>query len=131
MGMKEDPEVLASQVVRNLAELTWLPAFALADPGLQWADAGEMAFEVRGSTGERDIQVRFEIDKSGDVIRASSPARPYDVPGGHAEAPWSYTFSEHRNFGGTRVPGAAVAAFDKPDGQWEYLRARVTALQSE
>ena len=128
MGNKQDPEVLASQVVRNLGELAWLPAFALIDPGLRWIDAGEAVFEVRSDAGEREVSVRFDVDAVGDVIRASSPARPYDIPGGYDEAPWSYVFSEHREFGSVRVPGAAVATFDKSDGPWEYLRMSVTAI---
>jgi hypothetical protein len=129
MGSRDDPEVLMTQMVRNLAELPWLPAFALIEPGLRWSDAGEGAFEVRADAGAREATVRFEMDDEGDVVRASSPARPYDVPGGYAEAPWFYTFGDHREFGGVRVPGSAVATFDKSEGAWEYLRVRVTAVR--
>ena len=34
MGRRTDPEVLKTQVVRNLAELAWLPTLALAETGL-------------------------------------------------------------------------------------------------
>lgn len=128
MGKKTDPEVLATQVVRNLAELAWLPAFALMDPDLQWADAGEAAFEVRSQAGSFEATVRFEVDDHGDLVRASSPARPYDVPGGYAQAPWKYEFGNHQTFEGMRIPGTAVATFFKSDGPWEYLRCRVTAV---
>ncbi|MDY7040916.1 MAG: DUF6544 family protein, partial [Chloroflexota bacterium] len=95
---------------------------------LIWADAGETAFEVRSSTGDQEVMVRFEIDDQGDVIRAYSPSRPYDVPDGYAESPWYYEFSDHREFGGVRIPAAAVATFEKSDGPWEYFRGRITAL---
>ena len=37
MCKRTDPQVLASQLVRNLAELAWVPSLALADPSLVWA----------------------------------------------------------------------------------------------
>ena len=131
MGRRTDPQVLITQVVRNLAELPWLPSFALADGGLTWADAGRNAFEVRSQAAGRDVMVRFEINHAGDVIRAWSPARPYDVPGGYAEAPWGYAFSDHQELGGMRVPATAVATFEKDDGPWEYFRVRITSIVPE
>ncbi len=131
MGKRTDPEVLTSQLVRNLGELAWLPAFVLADPSLTWADAGETAFEVRSSAIDREVMVRFEINAKGDVIRAYSPSRPYDVPGGYAEAPWYYEFSDHHEFGGVRIPAAGVARFKKGDGVWEYFRVRITSVRAE
>jgi hypothetical protein len=128
MGKRTDPEVLKTQLVRNLGELVWLPAFVLADSGLTWADAGECAFEVRSSVGDQEAIVRFEINDLGEVTRAYSPSRPYDVPGGYAEAPWYYEFSDHREFGGVRIPARAVATFEKSDGAWEYFRCRVTSV---
>ena len=128
MGRHTDPGVLTSQLVRNLA---WLPSFALTDRGLTWAAAGETAFEVRSSEGGVEAMVRFEIDDRGDVVRACSPSRPYDVPGGYDQSPWCCQFSDHREFSGTRIPAAVVATFEKPEGPWEYLRATVTSVTFE
>jgi hypothetical protein len=128
MGKRTDPEVLVTQLVRNLGELAMLPSFALTDPALTWTEAGDRAFEVRYSVGGQEAMVRFEIDEQGDVLRAYSPARPYDVPGGYAEAPWHYDFSEHRDFGGVRIPAMAVATFEKEAGAEEYFRGRITAV---
>ena len=128
MGKRTEAEVMISQLVRNLGELPWLPSFALADPTLAWTDMGETAFEIQSSAGDREVVVRFEINDHGDVIRAYSPSRPYDVPGGFADAPWYYQFSDHREFGGVRIPTTAVATFEKGDGPWEYFRGRVTSV---
>lgn len=127
MGKRTDPEVLTSQRVRNLGDLAWLPSFVLIDSSLAWSHVGQNACEVRSRAGDREIAVRFDVDERGDIIRAYSPARPYDVPDGYAEAPWSYEFSDHRTFGRVRIPATAVARFEKADGDWEYLRIRITA----
>jgi hypothetical protein len=128
MGKRTDPEVLKVQLVRNLGELAWLPSFVLGDPTLTWTEAGETGFEVRSGSGEQEVMVRFEIDDRGDIIRAYSPSRPYDVPGGYAEAPWYCEFSDHSEFGGVRIPAEAVARCEKEDGPWEYFRGRITSV---
>ena len=130
-GQCTDLEVLTSQRVRNLGELPWLPPFVLVDPGLTWADAGETAFEVRSSVGRREGLVRFETTGQGDIIRACSLSRPYDVPGGYAEAPWQYEFGDHREFGAVRIPATAVATLEKSDGSWEYFRGRIASVTFE
>jgi hypothetical protein len=131
LGWATGAEVLAAQWVRNLAELAWLPSFVLLDRSLRWAASAEGGFEVRGTAGEREVVVRFELNEQGDIERAYSPARPYDVPGGFAEAPWHVQFSDHREFGGVRIPAAAVATFEKDDGAWEHLRCRITQVTPE
>jgi hypothetical protein len=128
MGKLTDSEVLTLQLVRNLGELPWLPSFVLVDPTLTWTDAGENAFEVRSTAGDREVRVRIDINDQGDVIRASSPSRPYDVPDGFAEAPWYYEFSDHQDYNGVRIPAAAVATYDKEEGPWEYFRGRITSV---
>ena len=128
MGKRTDPEVLSTQLVRNLGELPWLPSFVLADSALIWTDAGENLFEVRCRAADREVVVRFEINDQGDLIRAYSPSRPYDIPGGYDEAPWTYAFSDHRDFGDVRIPAAGVATFLKRDGAQEYFRGRITSV---
>ena len=128
MGKRSAPEVLRSQLVRNLAELVWTPALALADPALVWRAAGDNAFEISAEQGGQPAVVRFDLDAQGDIVRAASPARPYDVPDGYAEAPWAYEFSDPRDFGGVRAPAQAAGAFEKPAGRWEYMHLHVTGV---
>ncbi len=128
MGKRTDPEVSRAQLVRNLGELPWLPSFALSDSTLIWTDVGETLFEVRCSAAGHEAVVRFETNAQGDVIRAYSPSRPYDLPDGYADAPYYYEFSDHREFGGVRIPAVAVATFEKDDGPWEYFRCTITSV---
>ena len=128
MGKRTDPEVLKVQVVRNVAELAWLPELALADPALDWEDAGKSAFAIRSRAAEQEIVIRFEVDEEGEIMSAHSGARPYDVAGGYLESPWRYDFGDYRDFGEVRLPAAAVATYEHSDGPWEYFRCRVTSV---
>ena len=75
--------------------------------------------------------MRFDINDQGDVIRASSPSRPYDVPDGFAEAPWYYEFSDHQDYNGVRIPAAAVATYDKEEGPGSTSGAGLPQSPSE
>lgn len=128
IGGKSGPAVHAMQLIRNIAELVWLPDIALADPALRWSGDAD-AFEVRADAADREVVVRFDVDTAGDVARVSSPARPYDVPDGFEDAPWRYDLADHRAIDGVRVPRTVVASYELPDEPWEYLRAEVTGMQ--
>jgi hypothetical protein len=129
MGKRTGQDVLTSQRVRCLAELALLPALTLLDPSITWLDGGDAAFEVRSASSGVEVVVRFDVDPGGDITRATSPARPYDIPDGYAEAPWGYDFGDHREFDGVRIPSSLVAFFQKAGGREEYLRAQVTAVR--
>ena len=129
IGGRQGPEVLPTQFIRNIAELAWLPDIAIADTALRWTGAGADAFEVSADAADREVTVRFDLDGGADIMRASSPARPYDVPEGFEDAPWRYDLSEHRELDGVRIPTTVAATYSLPDGPWEYFRAHVTSRQ--
>lgn len=128
VGNKSGPEVHATQLVRNIAELAWLPDIALADPRLRWG-GGRDSFEIRADAADREVLVRFDVDDQGDMTRAYSPARPYDVPAGFADAPWRYDFSDHHRIDHVRVPVSVVATYLLPDEPWEYLHAEIVGME--
>ncbi|MFV2064869.1 MAG: DUF6544 family protein, partial [Chloroflexota bacterium] len=53
LGQRDGPEVLTTQMIRNLAELAWVPDLARAEPSLRWSDAGESAFVISRRAGSR------------------------------------------------------------------------------
>jgi hypothetical protein len=129
IGGRRGPEVQEVQLIRNLAELAWMPDLALSDPALRWVDAGDEAFELHARATTRPVAVRFEVDAHGDVVQASTEARPYDVPDGYEDAPWRYVLGQPRHFGSIRAPASVVATYDLPDGPWEYFRAEVEEME--
>jgi hypothetical protein len=130
MGERSGPDVHAIQLIRNLAELACVPQLARAAAGLRWSGRDEDRFEVRARAADREVVVTCEVDAEGDIVRAASPDRPYDVEDGFDTAPWEVVFGEPAALDGVRVPTRMVAAYDLPDGRWEYLRATVTALDA-
>ena len=130
VGGRSGPEVHAIQLIRNIAELAWLPQLAATVAGLTWVDAGPDNFEIHARAADRDVAVVFDVSEAGDIVRASSPARPYDVPDGFETAPWRLDYSEYGELAGVRVPTHAVATYELPDGPWEYLRVSVVGIET-
>jgi hypothetical protein len=128
MGGRKGPEVFSMQFVRSLAELPWAPQFVLGLPDLTWSDTSDTTFEVRSGAEGQQFAVTFELDDEGEVTRASS-IRPYDIPGGFVEAPWRCEFSNYLSYEGVRVPGSAVATYEKSDGDWTYWRGETTLMK--
>lgn len=71
------------QVIRHLAEMVFVPDMILAgDKDIAWT-AAESGFQATVKLSEeRTVTVKFLLNDSGDVIEASTDARPYDVPQG-------------------------------------------------
>jgi hypothetical protein len=128
MGGRKGPEVFAMQFVRSLAELPWAPQFVLGLRDLTWSDTSDTTFEVRSGAEGQQFAVTFELDDEGEVTRASS-TRPYDIRGGFVEAPWRCEFSKYLSYEGVRVPGSAVATYEKSDGDWTYWRGETTLMK--
>jgi hypothetical protein len=133
MGLKvinerRGTDVLPIQLIRNIAELAYVPDMARAATGLRWTDASDDAFHVGAIAGGTEVSVRFDVDDQGDIRRAWSPSRPIEAPEGYDEAPWRCDFSGHREFGGIRIPTSVVATYEFDDDPWEYFRGEVTAV---
>lgn len=136
MGLKRinerrGPEVLPMQLIRNVAELVYLPDMAQAAETLRWSEGdggGADSFVIGRDVGTSEVIVRFEVDPAGDVVRASSPARPIDGPEGFEEVPWRCDYGGHREFDGIRIPTTVVATYEFEDDPWEYFRGEVHSV---
>jgi hypothetical protein len=135
MGIKtiherRGPDILPMQLIRNIAELAMAPDLAGAASSLRWAAADETdgSFEIRADAGASEVMVRFDVDPTGDIVGAWSPARPVDVPEGYEDVPWRVDYSAHREFDGIRIPGAMVATYEYQQDPWEYFRGEVTGV---
>jgi hypothetical protein len=120
------PETSAGEALRYLAELPLTPFALTANPQLRWRDAGDRRAAV-SIAGEPAFEVTFEFDAEGDIVRASTDARPFRSAGGWKPTAWSGRFSDYRELGGMRIPTAAEVAWEPPEGRFVYWRGRILA----
>jgi hypothetical protein len=120
------PETSAGEALRYLAELPLTPFAMTANAELRWRDLGDRRAAV-SIAGQPALEVTFEFDGDGDIVRAASDARPFRRAGGWTPTPWSGRFSDYRELGGMRVPTAAEVGWDPPEGRFVYWRGRILA----
>jgi hypothetical protein len=121
--------VTTTQLLRNLAELAFVPWSSTANPRLGWRDLGPNGIEVSATAGGVTGIVTFEVDDRGDIVAATAPDRPYEARGELIPTPWRMAFANHAETQGVIVPTVISASYDFPDGRWEYWRSRVLDLE--
>jgi hypothetical protein len=127
VGSARGPEVTRLQLVRNLAELAFVPLIASRARGLIWLADGEDAFTLAAPGIDADAIVRVTVDEAGDIRSARSPDRPRpNGRAGYLHEPYRLEFDRHERLSsGERIPLRASGTFETTDGDWPYWRFEV------
>jgi hypothetical protein len=129
---EEGVETSVGEAMRYLAELPWAPAAMAGNGGLSWRELDASNAEVAAAAEPGAPAVTLGFDAVGDIVRASSDARPLRQGDAFVPTAWSGEFGDYRELGGMRMPTSAEVGWDLPDGRFVYWRARVTsALELE
>jgi hypothetical protein len=118
------PQITAGEAVRYLAELPLVPFAMVHNRDLQWRELDDRAVEVATIVGGERVVVSFDFDEGGDIIRASSPSRPF---GNDGPVPWGGEFRDYATFNGIRIPTWAKVYWDRPDGRFVYWTGTITS----
>jgi hypothetical protein len=115
-----------AQLVRNLTDLPFAPQVA-AVVDLGWEPDGDDTAVARVPVGDRIVEVRFEVDPTGDPISTSVADRPRNLPGRKelVDTPYRVEFSDYAEFTGARIPTKAEAFWDLADGSRAFNRINV------
>jgi hypothetical protein len=128
MGSSRGPEVTKAQLLRNLAELAFVPWATDRNEQVAWQAVGPDSFTASAALGGVLGSVQFELDADGNVTRASAADRPAPVGKRLVPAAWHMRFSGHEVVGGVRVPRSAEGSYDLPTGTWTYWRSHLMDL---
>jgi len=129
MGSARGPEVSKTQLLRNLAELVFVPWATDRNQEVAWQAVGADAFTASSALGGVLGSVQFELDSDGNVTTVSAPDRPVPIGKRLLPAPWRMRFAGHEVVGGVRVPRSAEGSYDLPTGTWTYWRSRLVDLR--
>jgi hypothetical protein len=124
------PETAVGEALRYLAELPWVPQAIAVNRELRWRELDGREIEVATTVAGQQVAVRFEFDAPGDIVRASTDARPRPVGKTFVATPWGGTFGGYEVVAETRIPTRAEVRWDLPEGPFVYWRGRVTSLES-
>lgn len=122
-GEKLDEAILQTY----LGEMVWFPSLALS-PYIVWteidANTAIATLSYNGTTGSGT----FFFNSEGDVVKYS--ALRYKDNGKEAKRyVWEMNIYDYRDYEGIRVPSRASATWKLDDGNWTWLRLKVTDLK--
>jgi hypothetical protein len=126
-----DEQVERGEALRYLAELPWAPQAFLLNSALEWRQVGEATVEVTAPVGSERVAMLLRFDNVGDIVNASTEARPRMVGKQVIDTSWIGAFGEYREFDGVRLPTTAEASWLLPNGPFTYFRATVTAWSAK
>jgi hypothetical protein len=118
--------ITAGEAVRYLAELPLVPFAMTHNRDLEWRALDDRAMEVSATVDDEHLAVRFDVDESGDIVRASSISHPMGNDGG--VVPWGGEFREYQTFNGIRIPTQAEVYWDLPAGRFVYWTGTITSV---
>jgi hypothetical protein len=119
------PETSVGEAMRYLAELPWAPHAMTCNRDLHWRQDGPRSLAVSTPVAGQPTEVTFELDQAGDIVQASSAARPYRQGNAWTLAGWTGTFARYRTLGGIRMPTRAEVSWLLPEGRFVYFQARI------
>ena len=119
--------VARGEAIRYLAELAWAPQALVLNNALEWREVDESTVEVATLVGREHVAVMLHFDSAGDIVGASTEARPRMVGKQAIDTPWSGVFGEYREIDGVRIPTTAEVSWLLADGPFTYFRCTVTA----
>jgi len=131
IGSSRGQEVTKTQLLRNLAELVFVPWATDRNEQVAWRAVGTDSFTASAALGGVLGSVQFELDAEGNVTTASASDRPVPVGRRLVPTPWRMRFSGHEAVGGVRVPRSAEGSYDLPTGTWTYWRSHLMDLTPE
>ena len=126
---QQGPETSVGEALRYLAELPWMPQAMNANPDLQWRELDGSTVEVATVSAGKMLTIHFKFDSAGDIIQASSDARPRPIGKAFVATPWSGAFADYKTLRETRLPTQAEVRWELPHGRFVYWRGRVTSLE--
>ena len=120
-----DPEMDEGELLRYLAEAVWYPTALLPAAGVEWEPIDQDSARARIAEGDAAATLIFHFDEDGLVEQVTGTRYRQESDD---RAPWVGYFEDYGERNGRQVPLAGRVAWDLPDGESSYWRARIESI---
>lgn len=125
VAREADPKLDHGALLRYLNETMWFPAAALS-PYISWEAIDANSARATMSYGGVSAPATFTFDDQGRLTNMI--AERYYLPGDELET-WQTPIHSYDTFGGVRVASEGEGIWKLEDGDFAYIRLRVTDLE--
>lgn len=125
------PEIDSGELMRYLAEAVWFPTALLPGQGVEWSPIDETSAQATIQHGRTRVAIVFHFNDRDEVEQIHAEGRFRKVNGRYEPTPWTGYWRDYQTRNGLLIPAAGEVAWNLPDGDLAYWRARVDEIRHD
>ena len=124
------PEMDVSSFIRYLSEMFWFPTALLPSERVQWSPVDANSAQVTSRDGDLTTTALVTFNESGEPVRLESRER-YRTSGNEFSRDlwWGRLWGFEEAAPGVKIPTEAVVGWTLPEGEFEYVRLKITEVE--
>ena len=123
------PEIDLSSLHRYLGEMPWYPTAFLNEEHIAWEPVDASHARAVITDGEYRASVVFSFDDVGRITKVTTDERYRAVGDRFIRDKWTGYYDDYQETGGFRVPMEIAGEWNLPEGDYSYVRLRVTEME--
>jgi hypothetical protein len=131
VNASHNPELAQGALQRYLSELVWFPTTLLPGQGVTWSAIDDSRALATLSDSGMTVSLEFRFNDRGEVAEIFTPGRYREVEGNYVLTPWGGRHWNYEERQGMLIPYEFAVVWHLRDGDFDWLRARVTDISFE
>jgi len=123
------PEIDLSSLHRYIGEMPWFPPAFLNEDHIRWEPIDDAHARAIITDGANAATVVFSFDEVGRITSVTTDERYRAVGDTYVRDRWTGYYSDYQERDGLIVPTEVAAEWNLPDGDYPYIRLRVTEME--
>lgn len=123
------PEIDVSSLHRYIGEMPWFPTAFLNEEHIVWEPVDSSHSRALITDGESTATVEFSFDDVGRITKVTTDERYRTVGDRFIRDKWTGYYDDYQKIGGFRVPMEIAGEWNLSEGDFSYVRLRVTEMK--
>lgn len=123
------PEIDLSSLHRYIGEMPWYPTAFLNEKHIAWEPVDSSHARAVITDGEFSATVEFSFDEAGHITKVTTDERYRTVGDQFIRDTWTGYYDDFQEVNGFWVPMEIAAEWNLPEGDFSYVRLRVTEME--
>lgn len=123
------PEIDISSLHRYVGEMPWFPTAFLNEEYISWEPIDSSRARAIITDGKCTASVEFSFDEVGRITKVTTDERYRTVGDQFVRDRWTGYYDDYEERNGMNVPMEIVAEWNLPEGDFSYVRLRVTEME--
>ena len=125
------PELAQGALQRYLSEMVWFPTALLPGQGVSWTAVDDRRALATMTDSGTTVSLEFRFNERGEVAEVFTSGRWREVEGNYLLTPWGGRHLNYEERQGIRIPTEFVVVWHLKEGDFTWLRGRITEVSYE